>query len=323
MEPIHLRKKREAFFKVCEQQAPIQKFFLPKSREQSVDLYIKRLDLVNRPIGGNKYYKLKYNLECAHKQGAQMLITFGGAYSNHILAVAQAGDLMQWPTLGIIRGEELGENILKTLSNNSILKAASQMGMRFEFISRQNYRFKNTCDFLSVLKKKHPKAYILPEGGDNLKAIEGCQEILNKTDHIYDYVAVSMGTGSTFSGMLKSLSYRQCLLGFTALKGASFLENKVSRYGLEKKYKIINDYHFGGYAKVSDELVNFINSFKECNTIPLDPVYTSKMLYGISDMIQKGAFARQTRLLAIHTGGLQGIPAMNERLIKTNRTLII
>lgn len=322
MESLHLSLKAKDFFKVsC--RAPTQKFSLPESHEKGIDLFIKRLDLAHQPIGGNKYYKLKYNLQRAQAEGAEMLITFGGAYSNHILALAQAGDLLRCPTLGLIRGEELGKDLSKTLLNNPTLAAASRLGMRFEFLERTTYRFKESLSFIKALQRRYPKAYIIPEGGTNSRAIKGCQEILDEKDRIYDYIAIPMGTGGTFCGVLKGLSQNQLLLGFPALKNLSFfLENKINSCTSKKNYAIINRYQFGGYAKISDELINFMNFFKQKNAIPLDPVYTSKMMFGLSDMIRKDVFPHGARVLVLHTGGLQGIAAMNERLKKTNHPLI-
>ena len=291
-----------------------QKVVLPELEEYGIILYMKREDQIHPLISGNKYRKLKYNIKKAKEEGYRTLLTFGGAYSNHISAVAFAGKKYGFQTIGIIRGDELKDDIIQTLKVNPTLGLASEHGMNFEFVSRSNYRLKETTHFINALREKYGEFYLIPEGGTNDLAIKGCEEILNDSDQIFDVICVSVGTGGTISGIINSAVKDQFVMGFPALKG-DFLEKEIKRYIQPKNnWSLINDYHFGGYAKVSEELVKFINNFKFETSIPLDPIYTGKMIFGILDLIKLGRFSKGTKILAIHTGGLQGIYGMNIKL---------
>lgn len=275
-------------------------------KKYGVHLFLKREDNIHSFISGNKYRKLKYNIEAAKKLGVSKLITFGGAYSNHIAAVAFAGQEFGFETIGIIRGDELEDKI----QENPTLLFAQGCGMQFKFISRESYREKHSMSFIEKLKKEFDNFYLLPEGGTNELAVKGCEEILTEADTYFDYVCCAMGTGGTISGIINSSKQGQQILGFPALKG-SFLKEDISRFVTRKNWNIINEYHFGGYAKITMELIEFINQFKKENNIQLDPVYTGKMMYGIFDLLKKGYFKKGSKILAIHTGGLQGITGMN------------
>ncbi|MFI2741941.1 1-aminocyclopropane-1-carboxylate deaminase/D-cysteine desulfhydrase [Zhouia sp. PK063] len=285
--------------------------------ENGVELYIKREDLIHPFVSGNKFRKLKYNLQEAKRLQKHMLITFGGAYSNHIAATAVAGKLNGFKTVGIIRGEELVTQIHK----NPTLSFAKSQGMEFKFISRSSYKNKNSADFLSKLLTEFPEAYILPEGGTNNLAIKGCEEIITEKEQLFDVVCCPVGTGGTISGIINSSAVHQTILGFPALKG-NFLQEDICKFAIKDNWKLITDYHFGGYAKINEELIHFINSFKHTNQLPLDPVYTGKMMFGITDLISKNYFKEHTKILAIHTGGLQGISGMNEQLKKKQLPLL-
>lgn len=287
------------------------------SSEFGVEIYIKREDKIHPHISGNKYRKLKYNLIEAESLGFKTLLTFGGAYSNHISAVASVGETFGFKTIGIIRGEELAEKI----QDNPTLRFAQSCGMEFKFVSRSDYRRKTSEEFLNDLKNEFGAFYLIPEGGTNKLAIKGCEEILTEPDKNFDYVCCAVGTGGTIAGLINSSNSNQKILGFPALKGA-FLTKDISKFVTNKNWKLISDYHFGGYAKINNELVTFINQFKEEHRIPLDPVYTGKMMYGIIDMITKNKFPKGSKILAIHTGGLQGIEGMNMRLKEKNSPLI-
>ena len=301
----------------------IEEIFLPELRAKEVRLFVKREDALHPVISGNKYRKLFYNIAFAKKKGYSKLLTFGGAFSNHILATAGAGFEFGFKTVGIIRGEELGVDIEKTLLNNETLRRAKDYGMQFEFISRSDYKEKSSQSFLLTLKQKYPNAYILPEGGTNDKAIQGCEEILNEHTEDFEFVCCAVGTGGTISGIINSSSKHQQVLGFPALKG-DFLENEIKGNKVNKNnWEIIPDYHFGGYAKINEELITFNNNFFNTSGVLLDPVYTGKMFYGIVDMVNKDKFAKGTKILAIHTGGLQGILGMNSVLAKKNMPLLI
>ena len=285
-------------------------------------LHMKREDELHPYISGNKYRKLKYNLIEAKAAGANTLLSFGGAFSNHISALAYAGKKYGFQTIGVIRGEELGADLEMTLKNNTTLQQAFENGMRFKFISRANYRYKQTDDFIAALREEFGNFYLVPEGGTNDLAIKGCEEILTEMDQDYDFICVAAGTGGTISGLINSAFDRQKILGFPSLKGV-FLEDEIEKLSPAKKnWELIHDYHFGGYAKINENLISFINDFYQQTTIPLDPVYTGKMMFGIADMIKNKYFNRNCKILAIHTGGLQGISGMNQRLLKKNLPLI-
>lgn len=291
--------------------------YIPLPIELGVELFIKREDKIHSYISGNKYRKLKYNLIEAEKLGFKTLLTFGGAYSNHISAVAYVGKKFGFKTIGIIRGEELASKI----QDNPSLKFAQSCGMQFKFITRSDFRVKTSENFIKQLKEEFGAFYLIPEGGTNNLAIKGCEEILTETDKNFDYVCCAVGTGGTISGLIKSSNSNQNILGFSVLKG-DFLRQDISKFVINKNWELITDYHFGGYAKINNELVTFINQFKKEHHIPLDPVYTGKMMYGILDMISKNKFLKGSKILAIHTGGLQGVEGMNIRLKAKNLPLI-
>lgn len=288
------------------------------SFNNEVEITIKREDKIHPYISGNKYRKLKYNLIAAKEQGYTTLLTFGGAFSNHIAATAATGCEFGFKTIGIIRGDELDQKI----NENPTLAYALKSGMYLKFISRTLYREKNETLFLEKLKQEFGSFYLLPEGGTNELAIKGCKEILTKDDEFFDYICVSVGTGGTIAGLINSALDHQKVLGFPALKG-DFLNNEIKKYIKSiKDWKLINDYHFGGYGKINSDLITFINKFKKETEIPLDPVYTGKMMYGIIDMIKNDYFKSNSKILIIHTGGLQGIQGMNIELQRKGLPLI-
>lgn len=299
-----------------------QQIFLPILEEKKVELFIKREDKIHPFVSGNKFRKLKYNIQEAKRLKKNTLLTFGGAFSNHILATAVAGNLAGLQTIGVIRGDELGGDLKKTLANNSTLQQAHENGMQFCFVSREMYREKTTESFIDSLKKKFGDFYLVPEGGTNELAIKGCAEILTKEDAIFDYICVAVGTGGTISGLIESAKRHQNVIGFPALKG-DFLQKEIENYVDKTNYwKLIHDYHFGGYAKYNESLISFINQFYSETNISLDPIYTGKMVFGIVDLIEKSYFSENSKILIIHTGGLQGIEGVNSKLAKQNLELI-
>lgn len=282
--------------------------------EKEISLCIKREDQIHPEVSGNKFRKLKYNLLEAKKKGFLGVLTFGGAYSNHILATAVAARMMGLESVGIIRGEELKENLKATLEANKTLGKAVENGMKLDFISRSAYREKDDTKFLKALKGKFGNFYLIPEGGTNDLAVSGCEEILTEEDAQFDYICTCVGTGGTIAGLINASGNHQKVFGFPALKG-DFLVNEVSRYvGRKSNWRLVTDYHFGGYAKYNLDLIRFINDFNKNFKIPLDPIYTGKMLYGIFDMINKDVFEKGSQILVIHTGGLQGVDGFNRRL---------
>ncbi len=287
----------------------IQTIRMPLLDTKGIRLFIKRDDEIHPKIAGNKWRKLKYNLAEAKARKLSTLVTFGGAFSNHIAATAAAGKAFGFQTIGIIRGEAV-------LPLNPTLQLAHDYGMQFHFVDRATYR---TPDRLALAQSLYPQPfYFIPEGGTNHLAIKGCMEIVKETQHQLeeqpDYYALACGTGGTIAGVIEGLQGKAQVLGFSALKG-DFLKAEV-RTLLSQTYTnwtINTDYHFGGYAKFKPALIDFINDFKQTQGIPLEPIYTGKMLYGILDLVQHDYFPKGSRILAIHTGGLQGIRGFNQR----------
>lgn len=275
----------------------------------SISVTIKREDLIHAVVSGNKFRKLKYNLLQAKTENKKTLLTFGGAFSNHIAAVAFAARENGFQSIGIIRGDELRDEI----AQNPTLKFAQECGMQFEFVSREAYRLKNEAVFLEDLKSKFGDFFLIPEGGTNALAIQGCQEILTAEDREFNYICCAVGTGGTISGIINSALPHQKVLGFPALKG-DFLQDEIRIFVQNKNWELITEYHFGGYGKINEDLIRFINQFYNDTQIPLDPIYTGKMVFGVIDLIQKNYFPAQSNILLIHTGGLQGIQGMNVKL---------
>jgi 1-aminocyclopropane-1-carboxylate deaminase len=290
-------------------------------RKKEISLAVKREDVLHEHISGNKFRKLYYNIIEAKKQGFDTLLTFGGAYSNHIAATAAAGNEMGLKTIGVIRGDELEHQLDDVLKTNPTLKFAFSKGMQFHFVSRQAYRQKETADFIEDLRSKFGNFYLVPEGGTNQLAVKGTQEILTPNDQHYDYICCAIGTGGTIAGLINSSSEHQKVLGFPALK-EQFLEENIKKYVTKNNWELIRDYHFGGFAKVDEKLINFINMVYSLHKLPLDPIYTGKMLYGIIDLIKKDYFPKGSKILAIHTGGLQGKEGMNIKLKQKNLPLL-
>ncbi|SHG07412.1 1-aminocyclopropane-1-carboxylate deaminase [Flavobacterium segetis] len=288
------------------------------SLSNSISVQIKREDLLHPFVSGNKFRKLKYNLLQAFIENQNTILTFGGAFSNHIAAVAYAGKEKGFKTIGIIRGHELFDKI----NENPTLKFAQSCGMQFKFVSREFYRLKSEISFLENLKEEFGDFYLIPEGGTNQLAIKGCEEILTESDSEFDYICCAVGTGGTISGVINSILPHQKVLGFPALKG-DFLKEEISNFVQHKNWQLITDYHFGGYGKVNELLIHFINKFTVENQIQLDPVYTAKMVFGVIDMIKNNYFPANSKILVIHTGGLQGISGMNLKLKKKQLPTIV
>lgn len=290
--------------------------FLFKHQATGIKVWMKRLD-IEFPEGiGNKYYKLKYNLAEAQKNNYKTLLTFGGAYSNHIAATAWIGKKQGFKTIGIIRGEELGVDKDRTLKQNRTLAHAVKNGMVLNFISRKEYRLKNKDAYLKKLTQKFGKCYIIPEGGTNDLAVKGSAEILTENDKKFDYITCPVGTGGTLAGLINASSAHQNIVGFSALN--TDLQSYIEKFTTKTNWTLCLEQRFGGFAKINKELIGFINEFKDDYGILLDPIYTGKMMYLLLEKINKGCFAENMHILAVHTGGTQGIAGMNKRLINKN-----
>lgn len=302
----------ELIKKFEERKSPLEGLIINDLREHGVRVYIKRDDLIDTFLSGNKWRKLHFNLLEAFRLNKSTILTFGGAYSNHIYAVAAAGRQFGLKTIGIIRGEAPDKY-------GSTLNFAEECGMQLHFISRSAYREKSIPQNLDL-----STCYILPEGGTNCLGIKGCQRIVSEVmDQLpqntkVDYWCTSAGTGGTASGIISALNDHSKTLVFSALKG-DFLKADIQRLlktCVDKSYEnwdLVTDYHFGGYAKFKPELIQFINHFKSTTNVALDPVYTGKMFYGIFDLLKKGFFKKGSTLVVVHSGGLQGVSGFNER----------
>jgi len=193
---------------------------------------------------------------------------------------------------------------------------------QFEFVSREEYHNKTNYFFIENLKNRYGDFYLIPEGGANSLAVKGCEEILTEEDSQFSHICCSIGTGGTISGLINSAHLDQKIIGFPSLKG-DFLSDDIRKFAENSNWELVTDYHFGGYGKINEELVRFINDFYHQTKLPLDPIYTGKMMFGIVDLIQKGYFPNGAKIMAIHTGGLQGIKGMNNYLKKKNLQQII
>ncbi|TGD78338.1 1-aminocyclopropane-1-carboxylate deaminase/D-cysteine desulfhydrase [Hymenobacter wooponensis] len=289
----------------------------PVADRAGVRLLLLRDDLTHPELPGNKWRKLKYNLQEARRLGHHTLLTFGGAYSNHLAAVAAAGRLTGLRTIGIVRGQELSQQPL-----NPTLAQARADGMELQFIDRATYRRKHEPDVLGQLLTTLGPAYVIPEGGSNLLALPGCAELVQELEAAidFDYLCVACGTGGTLAGLLTGLRGQREALGFAALKGADFLRHDINQLTQQAtgttytNWSLQTDYHGGGYARLSPELLQFVQAFEQRHQVVLDPIYTSKMLVGILDMLESGYFRRGSTVVAVHTGGLQAWAGFQERV---------
>jgi 1-aminocyclopropane-1-carboxylate deaminase/D-cysteine desulfhydrase-like pyridoxal-dependent ACC family enzyme len=286
--------------------SPVQVLHSAFLESHELSITVKRDDLIHPEISGNKWRKLKYNLEQMKKQGGQVLLTFGGAYSNHIAATAALGKHYNISTVGVIRGDEG--------FSNSTLEQARENGMKLHFIDRITYKEKNAPHFLANLKRQFGDFYLVPEGGANELGVKGCEEILREEKGDYNYVIVAAGTGTTASGICRSL-IKEKLLVFPALKGGGFILEEMKEYCSQSQLaevELVLDYHFGGFGKMKPELLRFMNAFHSQYELELDRIYTSKMFFGLFSLIEQHYFPKGSKLLVIHTGGLQGNTTLSE-----------
>ena len=283
---------------------------------KNIQLFIKREDLIHPEISGNKYWKLFYNIRRYLTQNIEnpTLITFGGAYSNHIAATAALASDLSIPAIGIIRGEEL----VTRWQNNPTLQLAHQKGMDFRFVTREQYRDKESL--AQQLKKEFPQALIIPEGGSNTLAVNGIQHMLNEETKIFDYLCSAVGTGGTLAGLSKYCENHQQILGFKAVDDPS-LAQSIKEFSGKDNFSLW-EAHLGRYGIINDELIRFINDFYSEYHIPLDPIYTGKMMKKLMELIDDDYFPENAKILAFHTGGLQGIAGANAMLAHQNKITI-
>ncbi|MFI3219155.1 MAG: pyridoxal-phosphate dependent enzyme [Methylococcales bacterium] len=273
----------------------------PLLEQYQVELWIKRDDLLHPIISGNKWRKLKYILQHALSLDSDTLISMGGTYSNHLHALAYVGKVLGLKTIGLIRGEQPA-----TLTPT--LQDVQHWGMELKFVSRSDYRLLRQYKQWSDLPDLKPRQYWLPEGGAQALALKGVAELVHEIDIAYDILCVPCGTGTTLAGIVNAVTADTTVIGFAALKNAGFLNAEVNSLlpNYRDNWHINLDYHVGGFAKTNAELLAFIDDFEARTQIPLEPVYTGKMLYGFYDLIKKQAFKPYQRIIAVHTGGLQG-----------------
>jgi|TARA_B110000116_G_scaffold267760_1_gene280603 1-aminocyclopropane-1-carboxylate deaminase len=289
---------------------PIDKIDCDLLTRNEIVLRVLRLDKIHPHIHGNKWFKLKNNLAEIKRLKATQVLSFGGAFSNHLYALAAAGKYFGFATIGVIRGE-LREPL------NPILQFSRDHGMRLVAVSRKQYRDKNSDQFLKQLTSKYGESYYIPEGGGNYVAVQGCQDIAEYVEWLSGsggkYLAMACGTGTTMAGLITGLKAPETpvkVLGISVLKAEGFLEREVHSWvediGSEQTvtWEILQDYHCGGYAKSNDKLKRFISQFTCWSNIPIEPIYTGKLFYGLFDQISNGKFPKGSEILAIHSGGV-------------------
>jgi 1-aminocyclopropane-1-carboxylate deaminase/D-cysteine desulfhydrase-like pyridoxal-dependent ACC family enzyme len=282
---------------------PINQELEPRAlgiENKDLNISVKRLDQIDRILGGNKLFKLQLNIEHALRFGFKGILTFGGAYSNHIAATAAMVKDLQISCIGMIRGERPKELSI-TLSR------AELQGMRLEFVSRDRYRNRYDTTYLNELKSMYPDHWIIPEGGANALGIEGCRHILRETDNEFNHILVAGGTGGTACGLISSCTSNQHVTCIAVLKARDSIEKliKENTGDYMNNWDVNDAYTFGGYAKTTPELDHFVNDFIKTSGIPIEPVYTGKLFFGLKDLIIKDRFRQDDKILVIHTGGLQ------------------
>lgn len=282
--------------------SPLQELQEALLADASVQVLVKRDDLIHPEISGNKWRKLKYNIAKARNEGYAGIVTFGGAYSNHLFALASLGRMAGIRTVGVVRGDEL------TPASSPTLKHCTEQGMELHFVERGEYRNKEKGVYFSKLVTQEARLLLVPEGGSNALALPGVAEIIDECEagrKVPDWYVVAAGTGGTAAGLL---SRGRNVMAVAALKGADFLRDEIAKWPetATGTLDLQTAYHFGGYGKYNAELLTFIKQFEDRHQIPLEQVYTGKMFYGLFDLIKRGYFAKGSTLMAVHTGGLQG-----------------
>jgi len=275
--------------------------------KKKVDIFIKRDDLIHKIISGNKWRKLKYNFQKAKEEGHNTVLSFGGVYSNHLHALSYAANQHKLCSIGVVRGDES--------KNTSTLDFCINQNMKLEFLNRNSYRIdkysKTTTD---DLVKKFGSFYMIPEGGNNLLGVRGCEEIIAEISHSFDYLCCAVGTGCTAAGLIRSMHNEQYFMGFCPFKKVDEQRNNILHYcpsQLYKNWELIPDNHFGGFAKVNSNLLKFVRQFNLEYNIQLDLVYMGKLFYSLFNLIENNFFPKKTQILVLHTGGNQGLEGFN------------
>jgi len=283
----------------------IESNFLQKKQ---VEIFIKRDDMIHKVISGNKWRKLKYNFKEAKLKGHNTILSYGGAYSNHLHALSYACDKMGFNSIGVVRGNQ-------EQAQNNTLSFCKKHNMQLHYLDRTNYRLhKYSIKTLDFLQKKYSSFYMIPEGGNNFLGVKGCEEILSENDFAYDYVCAPVGTGCTASGLIKSMQCHQRFIGFVPFKKSVEQKNNIIKFCASKpnqKWSLIPDINFGGFGKIDNNLIKFVQQFKIDYDIELDLIYMGKLFYSLFNLIKKNFFLNRTKILVLHTGGLQGLRGFN------------
>ncbi|WP_051302900.1 1-aminocyclopropane-1-carboxylate deaminase/D-cysteine desulfhydrase [Psychromonas aquimarina] len=299
--------------------SPLQRIRHPLLEQHQVHLSVKRDDLLHGDISGNKWRKLKFNLIEARSSQINHILSFGGAYSNHIHALAAAGFHLGFKTSAVIRGEA-------AYVSNPTLKQAAAWGMNLQFVTRKEYRQRNESEYLHQLQKQYPDAFIVPEGGSNIFALAGLaeavQEIQEQSETSVEHIITATGSGGTLAGLISAFKDHKSttrITGIAVLKNADYLNQSVHSLLQQAAVKsgapweLKTQFHHGGYAKVSEQLISFCRQFSEQTSIPVEPVYTGKMFYALFQLIKQGYFKKGEHIVALHTGGLQGLNGLKQR----------
>ena len=268
-----------------------------------------RLDIVHRDISGNKWYKLKNNIEHCLRNDIQAILTFGGAYSNHLAAAAAMAQLSGMRSIGIVKGKYAQTAITPTL------QFCREQGMQLAFVTNEEYERRTDDDWLRYLSEQYGDPFIIPEGGANEYGRAGAAEIATLIPERYTHIAVSVGTGTTLSGIANSATSGTEVIGFAPMKEGMYLADEVRKYVHRNNFTVYDDWHFGGFGKYTDELVLFMNDFYAGQDVPLDMVYTAKMMFGLKQQILSGMYDKQAKILCLHTGGLQGNVSLKDKLV--------
>ncbi len=293
---------------------PLERVRHPRIAERGLELYVKREDLLDPRLSGNKSHKLRLNLAAARARGCQRVVSFGGAYSNHLHALAWAGRQAGLQTVGVVRGE-----LVQPL--NATLRDAEEWGMQLVPVSRSEYRRRDDPDYVAAVSARYGGAYVIPEGGANALGVAGCsswaRQIREQCPDL-DYLCVACGTGATLAGLIAGVGPGPRVLGFSALKGDAGVTQRVQEWlaghSATAQWDIIPQYHFGGFAKLDAALVTFMDGWHARTRIPLEPVYTAKMFFGILALAEAGYFVSGAKIVAVHSGGLQGLRGMQAKL---------
>jgi 1-aminocyclopropane-1-carboxylate deaminase len=284
-----------------------QPLYLPEFAQHGFSVHIKREDRLHPLASGNKWRKLKYNMEAFHSSTATAILTFGGAYSNHLAAVAAMANHKNILAIGIVRGDELAQKPL-----NPTLDKCQQNGMQLFFVSREEYALKEQSSTVQSLQQTHGEMYILPEGGTNALAVKGCEEILTPDDDIFDTVCCAVGTGGTLAGLALAAAPHQKVVGFQVVKDAS-IPVRIRTFVKRENWSLVQHATYRGYAQADAQLVAFATMFLRRTGVLLDPIYTAPLLFQLVQMIKENTWNFGKKILLIHTGGTQGIAGFNSR----------